>query len=245
MLYIRDDEYIMKNLSRELSLFMVFILFIAGSMGCATTMALDAAKTRGKVSTQLAFSDDIVAIGQPDAALAKKLGQKQAIAVLGVKHTYLLFKGGTELQSLTQSGLNAKYLTIYASHLPQLYVKDKRLWGRLRINYISPHPVSDAQLTLLKKSGFSLSTQKPKASTSNPQHYMRYIQIKGVLHPPLALPPQYTALSIRRSINFYTSQQIPEHLNLGAVALVPLAMAVDVLLSPVYLGAILVSLTSR
>jgi hypothetical protein len=78
------EEGKMKEHWRGVTLLMAFIVLIAGSMGCATMYVSSLISSHNNP----VLTDEIVAIGRPDASLAKEMGQKNAIAFLGMKNTY-------------------------------------------------------------------------------------------------------------------------------------------------------------
>lgn len=74
---LAHSENEMKKQIQWLALVMTFVLGIAGSMGCAT-MAASSMVNSGDSDFYYkpVLSDEIVAIGRPDTALAKELGNR-------------------------------------------------------------------------------------------------------------------------------------------------------------------------
>lgn len=72
-------------------LVVLFIALTAGSFGCATLSATRAAQNNKFYNTPV-ISDEIIAIGKPDTALSKVIGQEHVVAFLGKNNTYMLYK---------------------------------------------------------------------------------------------------------------------------------------------------------
>ncbi|MCP4702806.1 MAG: hypothetical protein GY862_38995 [Gammaproteobacteria bacterium] len=223
----------MREYSHEIVLLTAFILLIAGSMGCATMFTMEAIKKENRPNKSLALTDEIVAIGRPDAALAQELGQRNVVAFLGVKNTYMLFKGGAELEWIVRSGLNPERIKLDATQSRNLFIKDKQVWGHLRLTYGDRTGISFPEQQILGRQGFS---------ATGGQFYQRKVYIEGLLYPPIKLSAEQDSLKIRRAIHLYKTSSKPSK-NYAAAALLPLAIATDVILTPVYLGVGIVLLT--
>jgi hypothetical protein len=218
----------MKEHWRGVTLLMAFIVLIAGSMGCATMYVSSLISSHNNP----VLTDEIVAIGRPDASLAEKMGQKNAIAFLGMKNTYMLFKGGEELEQIAQGGLDESRITMSPTNLRSLYLKDQKIWGYGRLVYNGTGEVSVQEQEKLAKLGFSSSQQ--------PKWYERTVYIEGVVYPAIKLSDKQSLLKDRIPFELYNSPDAKPPTNYAAVVVLPLAVAVDVVLSPVYLLGLVV-----
>ena len=228
----------MKYQLRWLTLVLAFALSIAGSMGCATILATESG-TNYKYTPKLLLSDEIIAIGQPDATLASKLKQPEAIAFIGRKNTYMLFKGGKELQDISRLELDGKRMNIDSSRSRKLYLKDKMVWGELVLTYRLNKDDTTNDQARLEKAGFTL------ISSPRNKVYRKRLHIEGITYPALNLPEsQLDKLTTHRKISLYDPHNVEPSFDASKVVLVPLAIAVDVLLTPVYLFAGVVLLTA-
>ncbi len=213
-----------------------FSLLIAGSLGCATMMAVDSTRGNNYIPKPV-LQDEIVAIGQPDETLAKKLGQPDVIAFLGRKNTYMLYKGGKELEAISKLELNGRHMSIDSNTNHNLYLKDNKLWGRLSLTYGRGSKVSAEEETILAQANF---TRIGKTSV-----YEKFINIEGLVYPPLPLSDaQMSKLATYRKLSLYDPTDKSPPTSLAQVILVPLAVAVDVVLAPVYLFAGVVMLVA-
>ncbi len=220
---------------REMGLLLMFILLLAGSMGCATIAALNKVNKPGYSSRTLALSDEIFAMGRPQASLAQQLGQQNLVAFIGRKHTYMLFRGGAELEQIARSQLDPKRILIDAQDSSNLNLKDEQIWGELRLTY-KAQPQEQAYLNSV---GFTPWNERRDT-------YYRYISIEGLLYPAISLPAGHGTFQEKYPIHLYRSQEHPPKTNYAAIPLVPLAVVTDILLTPVYIGGlILFSISSK
>ncbi len=224
----------MKNQLQWLALLLAFVVGVAGSLGCAT-MAASQVVNKGDSDFyyQPVLSDEIVAIGRPDAGLAKELDQPNTVAFIGLKNTYLLYKGGDELERIAQLKLEGRRLDIDAVRSFKLYLKDKQVWGELVLTYGGGKPIAAEEVAELERGGF---TPLPR---SNGAFYQKKISIEGVLYPAIKLPDdQLAKLGTRRAFNLYNSRDskpplLPKILKSPLIAV---GVAADIVLVPVYLG---------
>lgn len=219
---------------RWLALVLVFAVGVAGSLGCATMLAAEAANSGDSdFYFKPVLSDEIVAIGRPDAALAKELGRSDAVAFIGLKQTYLLHKGGAELEYISQLKLDGKRMNIDSASSYKLYLKDKQAWGELVLTYGGGKPVSPEEAAELEKGGF---TQLPRSKGTI---YHKKISIEGVVYPAIKLPEeQLSQLGKRREFNLYNARDAKPPLlpKLLKVPMIAVGVAADIALVPVYLG---------
>ena len=223
----------MKYQIQWLALVALFAIGIAGSLGCATMAASQAVnKSDSEFYYKPVISDEIVAIGKPDAALSKALGQEHVVAFIGLKNTYLLYKGGEELEQVAQLNLEGKRMTMDTSWSNRLYVKDKQVWGDVQLRY-GGNALSADELTELNKGGFT-TLGSGKYVT-----YQKKVAVEGMIYPAVKIPEEQLAkLGVHRPINLYHSKDekppiLPKILK---APLIPLGVAADIVLIPVYLG---------
>lgn len=222
----------MKHQIQWLALVLVFALGVAGSMGCATMAASNMAD-RGKKDFYFkpVLSDEIVAIGRPDAALGKSLGQDHVVAFIGLKNTYMLHKGGEELERISQLKLEGRHMKLDAEHSRRLFLKDKQVWGEMLLTYGADKTLTQAEVAELEQGGF---TPMPR---SNGKVYQKKVAIEGVLYPAIKLSDaQLSKLGTRRPFNLYHSRDEKPPL-MGRVLKVPLVaagVAADIALIPLY-----------
>lgn len=208
-----------------------------GGLGCATMLASDAAGRRNRAYFRKAIlTDSIFALARPDAKLTEKLSTTNAIALLGKKHTYLLVEGGDTLIRVA-SQLDPDRLEL-DNGAARLFVKGKTVWGTARLRYaVSKDPVKAAEEepTLL-----ALGFPARNART-------RYLSlpVKGMLCPPAdlntTLPSEFTR---DRKIAFARPPNSMRPPDLITIITVPLAVATDVILTPVYLLGFVVVIIS-
>ncbi len=199
-----------------------------GGLGCATYLAANkrnpyAADHYGKPI----LTDTICALATPDASLAQKIG-RDAVAFLGKKHTYLLVQGGEELVRVGRE-LDGEHLTI-AGGDRQLFKKDATIWGDIRMTYRIPEaqitdPASSNRLIAL---GFTPDREG---------RFQKFIAVKGVARPPLKTA-DVPAFKKCRDISFFNPPESSPPPDLSKLVLVPLGVATDILLTPVYLFGI-------
>lgn len=196
-----------------------------GGLGCATYLAANkrnpyAAAHYGKPI----LSDTICAIATPDPSLAKKIGQ-DAVAFLGQKHTYLLVQGGEELVRVGRE-LDGERLTIEGSDR-RMFKKGSTIWGDIGMSYRLPDAsVSDAATTnRLIELGFM---------PVRGGRYQKTIAVKGVTRPPIKIA-DVPAFKKCRDIAFFNPPNSSPPPDLSKLVLVPLGVATDILLTPVYL----------
>lgn len=203
-------------------------------MGCATLLTWNAIEEPGKTTKELAVSDEILALGRPDETLAQKLGRNDVVAFLGTQYTYMIFEGGAELERIARSGLDPQRIQLDAAQSGNLSVSEHQVWGDVRLVYTA-YPQEQATLSAL---GFA-PTRPGQA-----QMYERKVYVQGLLYPALEVPPRQGRLHVTRPIRIYRTQETAPGINYTMIPLLPLAVATDVLLSPVYLGVGLVALVS-
>lgn len=235
----------MKTQMRWFALVAGFATLIAGSLGCATMAATNAASNHSDFYNRPVLSDEIVAIGRPDAEVAKSIGQPDAVAFLGQKNTYLVYKGGAELESIFKLKLDGKRLRIesvvnirYADRSSRLYLKDKQVWGNLVLAYVGDgNGITPEEQAELEKAGFN------KQGNDKYVRYDKSIAMEGVISPPVKLSDdQASQLAMHRPINFYNPGDAKPPANIGATLMIPVAVVADVILIPVYLGVAVVAL---
>lgn len=145
----------------------------------------------------------------------------------------MLFKGGSELERIAQSELAAERIQIDATS-QNLYLKDKKVWGHVRLIYAATAELSIEENQKLLALGFSQRDTR----------FYQSVYVEGLLYPPIS--ETQDSLKIRRPIHLYTTQKAaPFFENYAAMALLPLAVVTDVILTPLYLGFGIVVITAN
>ncbi|MDT8991191.1 hypothetical protein RQP54_09975 [Curvibacter sp. APW13] len=208
---------------------------VVGGWGCATAVVSSQTSTSKTVEGDVVLSDDILAFGRADEAMAKSMGKADVVAFLGAANTYLLVEGGSALLAMTQ--LDPARLSLTPDN-HRLYLKDKTVWGTLEFNYTSDAATAtDAEKALFKTLGFVRTT---------PQTVRRMVSIKGAVYPAIQLQgAAFTAMQKPRPLRFHAPPSTETKPNIGAMALLPAAIVVDVVTAPLQLLgglAVLISL---
>ena len=215
-------------------------ILIAGALlclnSCVTGSYMEAlhkgdAKLRAEYDKP-AFTDEIVAIARPDAELAKKLNNPHVVAFLGLKNTYVLLKGGEELEAMAQLPIDRQRLNVAQS---RVFLKDKQVWGQLTVIYSDGGSLTATERSVLEQAGFAVIGWALKT-----------VSVEGVVYPAMKLSSeQESVLTRHQHVNFFdpSSSDTPS-VNTGYL-FIPIAVAADVALTPLYLGLGAVSLVMR
>jgi hypothetical protein len=209
-----------------------------GSFGCATTMlASSSLSTTQVIEGAVALSDDIVAFGQPDAAMAKSMGRSDVVAFLGTTNTYLLVEGGPALLAMTR--LDPARLALKVDS-KRLFIKDKTIWGQLEFEYAS----EEARETADERAAFkALGFER-----SSPQGVTRRVEIKGAVYPPLKVQGTgFKPMQTARKLAFRAPPTTETKPDVGKLVLLPVTILVDVVTAPLQLlgGAVMLLTLSR
>jgi hypothetical protein len=114
----------------------------------------------------------------------------------------------------------------------RLYVKDKHVWGDVQLRY-GGGSLSAEEASELNKGGFTASSSGKYAD------YQKKVAVEGVLYPAVKIPEEQLAkLGVHRPIYLCHSKDekppmLPKMLK---APLIPLGVAADIALGPVYLG---------
>lgn len=188
----------MKFQLQWIALVMMFVIGVAGSLGCATMAASSISDGSRDFYYKPILNDEIVAIGRLDTATAKEIEQDNVVAFIGLKNTYLLNKGGDELLRISQLKLDGKRMDIDAARSYKLYKKDNQVWGELILTYGGGNVVTLEEKTELEKGGFT----PIKGGRSN--QYQITVAIEGVIYPVIKLSDeQMSKLTTRRAFSLY------------------------------------------
>jgi len=172
------------------------------------------------------LTDSIFALARPDEVLAKKIEAPGAVAFLGKKQTYLLVEGGAVLSQIA-SELDGEKITLEPT-TQTLFIKDKTVWGSVLLSYApGKDSVQAAQdVSKLLVHGF-------KADRRGIYHLS--VTVKGTVWPAAKLGKGVPAeFKTTRAIAFYHPRDSSPPPDLGKLITVPLAVVVDVALTPVY-----------
>jgi len=223
----------MKNKLRSISLLLIIVVFSLCASGCMTSYLIkDINQDTGDViNTEWnKINDTIVAIGQPDKALLKKLGHPKTIAFLGLKHTYFIFEGGEALVEISKV-LNPNFIDITTD--AKMSKDHENIDGTISISYFHPDGTQpgNEEISLLEKLQFKITD-----NYYNSIGYKRSITFKGVVGPKVDIPENQTKLLKRkRLVTFVAPKTTFSISNLGVkvlqvVAVLPLGVAVDAFL---------------
>ncbi len=201
---------------------------VVGGLGCATMIATEAPNPFADSHYRKpVLQDSVYAMARPDAALAKKMGQDGIVAFLGRKHTYLLLEGGVKIEKVAHE-LGGARLVLEPSTIHQLYRKGDTIWGSITLTY-KPDGVP----------GVAVDPEKVKALGfvfRKPGDYTLSVDVKGVVAPAArlkkAIPDSFDK---SRDIAFYNPPGSSPPPDVTKLITVPLALVVDVALTPVYL----------
>lgn len=206
------------------------IALITNLQGCATTAAIKSDPGNRAFHNNPVLTDDILAIGRPDAALLKKMELSNTIAFIGKKNTYMLYLGGEELEQISNLKLDSKRMIVASDH--SLYLKDNQVWGEIDLNYYYGNKGSSVEeMAELIKGGFS-----PDQRPNKKGYFSTTIRIEGVVYPPIKIPDdQISKLKVQRKFNLYNSREASPPILVKAlkVPLVATGIAVDIALVPV------------
>lgn len=193
------------------------------------------------------FTDQIVAIGRPDANFAKKLGHEHVVAFLGLKHTYILHKGGEELERMAQLDVDPQGI-----YLPggkgetNLSFQDNAVWGRVTLAHLvryertirSPDATipdkEKEELNELEKAGFEVEYKYG----GRPYMYTKSIEVEGVAVAPIRFSrEQLDVLTTRRLVTFKTPSESDSNVarKIKGALLMPGAIALDLISAPAFL----------
>lgn len=208
---------------------------LIGGLGCATAIVSSGpSTTTALVEGAVAVTDDIVAFGRPNEAMAKAIGKADAVAFLGTSHTYLLVEGGEALLGMT--ALDPARLTLTPdSH--RLHIKDNTIWGTLEFTYSGEiNAETDEVKAALKALKFV--RRNPSLMTLN-------VNVKGAVYP--AMPTQgqqFTVMQKPRKLVFRAPNSTETKPDLSKIVKLPAAIVFDVVTAPLQLlGAAVVMIS--
>lgn len=226
---------------RFITLVLSFIALIAGSFGCATSAAIQSTKSVEYLAPKPILNDEIFAFAKVDAALAQKAGQGQLVAFLGMKNTYFLKIGGDEILRLAQTPeLNPNKLRLVPnSERGELFLDKQAISGTVRFDYDTRSTgLNENERQALNKLGFTAQKQNQQETGV----FRKYIYVSGFTNPAVTLNAQQSQnlTANRYPFTLYERSERKEHFNPVGLLLIPAGVVVDVLLTPVYLGGLLV-----
>lgn len=200
---------------------------VVGGLGCATMIATEAPNPFAAAHYRKpVLQDSVYAMARPDAALAKKMGQDGIVAFLGRKHTYLLLEGGVKIEKVAHE-LGGARLTLDPD-TRQLYRKGDKIWGHVTLTY-KPDVASSEPLVLDKVAVLGFVRQKSG-------DYKLNVEVKGVVASAAKLKKTIPdSFDKSRDIAFYNPPGSSPPPDITKLVTVPLALVVDVALTPVYL----------
>ena len=199
-----------------------------GGLGCATWLATSRSNPNAyNHYNKPILTDSIFALGRPNEAMARKIGNTNAIAFLGKQHTYLLVEGGTQLNNITRE-LEGVALTLGDAR-GQLFLKQKTVWGRVSLHFTPEKGITPPGVTTNKLLAMGFKADRRGA-------YSLTVPVKGVVCPPAKLDkPLLNELSTVRTVAFFNPPDSSPPPDLEKFIIVPLAVVLDLALTPVYL----------
>ena len=234
----------MNQFSRTALATMLALTLTLGSTGCLTTQAWNATANKSDVyiyrSTELLMEDSVLAIGQPNEASLKAIGDPHALMFLGVQHSYLLRTGGQQLLRISRE-LDGSCIGP-AESAYALALKGDLFWGKITIYYEHKDggPCSREERSKLAELGF-------KRDDGAVDFYETEVKVNGILCPAISTSgPLMQAFKVQRKLSFYKpppSAAIPV---IKRIVVMPVAVAADIVTSPLQLlgmGIILIALT--
>lgn len=214
---------------------------LGGVSGCATSAAVKTTKYVEYIPAKPILNDEIFAFAKVDPQLAEKVGQGQLVAFLGLQNTYFLKAGGDEILRLAQTPeLDTKKLRLMPSNeRGELFLDKQNVWGSVRFDYDTRSTgISDGERQALNKLGFVAQKQEQQETGI----FRKSIQVRGFTNPAVTLTTEQSQrlTTNRYPFTLYQPSESKEYFNPASLLLVPAGMVVDVLLSPLYLGGLLV-----
>lgn len=212
--------------------------------GCATQVAMELNSGERGFYYKPVLTDEILAIGRPDADLLKQMELSNTIAFIGKANTYMLYLGGEELEQISKLKLDSKRMTIAPAQ--KLYLKDKQIWGEIELDYNGNKEISAEEVAELTLGGFV-----PDQRGDRKGYFKATIRVEGVVYPAINIPDeQISKLQIKRKFSLYNPREASPPI-LGKIVKIPLiatGVAIDVMLAPVYLsvgGIVLLSVAAK
>jgi hypothetical protein len=197
--------------------------------GCATgTLMYGAPNMKTTVKQgDVVLKDSIIALGKPDDGLAKQIGSADAVVFVGKAQSYLLHQGGDVLLDYAQH-LDSNKLTLITDS-NALYLRDKTIWGQLSIAYaMNGAPALSAE----EKAALARLHFRPNSNGG----YTSSVAVRGAVYPAMDLKDKgFTQLQHARDLVFHEPPTTESTPNLGKAALLPVAVAVDVVTAPLQL----------
>lgn len=201
--------------------------------GCATYVARNIVPGEREFHGTPVLTDEILAIGRPDEKLLKQLDLSNTIAFIGKENTYMLYLGGEELEQISNLKLEGKRMSVDSRQ--GLYLKDKQVWGEIKLYYNTGKEVTAVEKAELELGGFK-PAQRSEYGRGN---YVTTVRIEGVVYPAIKIPDeQISKLSVRRYFALYPPREASPPF-LGKVVKVPIiavGVAIDFAISPVFGG---------
>lgn len=213
--------------------------------GCSTFLVSEMSSRDPYFHSKPLSKDKIVAIGKLGPDSEKTLGIQDGMVFLGENHSYLIVKGGAELQAVARSDIGSRVEVLDNYHYTEhhLYVQDGMFWGEVGLSFTE----SEANLTPERLQQLSILGFVKASSSKNGATYTKGIPVEGTILAPLAIPTDIAErLTHFRSISFYPPKDQKAPLNLAKYVAMPFAVALDVVTAPIQIlgfGALALILT--
>ena len=213
---------------------MALVASCAGMTGCTTFLVSKMDSRNPYFHSQALVQDKIFAIGKLDHEGEKALEIPGGLVFLGEKQSYLIVKGGAELQAIAKSsvGPEVEILDGYYQSNSHLYIQDQKFWGDVALRVSSDNSYSPGQQAELGGLGFVKEEQNKYGNKR--EVYLKTLPLEGVTMKPITVPTKMAEhLTHSRSIAFYPPGDQKAPLNLGKYVALPFAVAVDVVTAPI------------
>lgn len=206
--------------------FLFLLISLVPLSGCFTSIAIMQTSPESQNPRREVLRDTILALGR-----ARSQDQipalLQEILFIGEKNSFFISEGGSDIFEISKN-LDGNRLSL-DPYTPSLYTEGDRVWGFLTFFYSleSNQDQPNKEVLNLQKSGFHPSSKQQN-------RYERKVEIKGQIFPKMEIPENLKhSLITSRLICFYTP---PKHSVIPAIkrtAVLPFAIAADILTSPI------------
>lgn len=225
---------IQSNYSKWCLVVMALVSSCISLAGCTTFLASRMEGRDPSFHARPLASDQLIAIGKLDKKAEKELDISGGLVLIGQQQSYLITKGGDELEAIAKSsfGPDVEILERYHDSNSHLYLNKRKFWGKVALRINRDQDYSPEQQLELANMGFE--KQETVSSQKNRSVYSKAIDLEGVTVAPIKVPDSLAQhLSHSRTIAFYPSEDQKAPPNLEKYVALPLAVAVDVVTAPI------------
>ncbi len=213
---------------------MALVSSCIGLAGCTTFLASRMEGRDPNFHSQPLASDQLVAIGKLDKNAEKELDIPGGLVLIGQKQSYLITKGGGELEAIAKAsfGPDVEILERYHDSNSHLYLDKRKFWGKVALRISRDQDYSPEQQLELDNMGFE--ERETASSQRDRKVYTKSIDLEGITIAPIKVPDSLAQhLSHSRSIAFYPPEDQKAPPNLEKYVALPLAVAFDIVTAPI------------